>query len=155
MGNNRDLARFESKFEHAECGCWIWKAGLKGGGYGVFWLDGALRGAHRAALFLFKGHALNTPLDAMHSCDTPACVNPEHLSYGTKIDNMRDAARKGRTVNVTDWRGCRNPKAKLTPEKVSEIRVRLEAGETPLSIARHFGVTGGRISQLRKSGWDC
>ena len=36
----------------------------------------------------------------MHSCDTPACINIDHLSAGTRDDNMADMARKGRAVNM-------------------------------------------------------
>ena len=54
-------------------------------------------------------------LIVMHSCDTPRCVNPAHLSQGTQADNAHDRDRKGRWV-----RGRGN--TKLTAEQVAEIR---------------------------------
>ena len=31
---------------------------------------------------------------AMHSCDNPPCVNPEHLSVGNQSQNLIDARRR-------------------------------------------------------------
>lgn len=36
----------------------------------------------------------------MHSCDTPTCFNPEHLSQGTNGDNRDDMKEKGRGSKV-------------------------------------------------------
>jgi hypothetical protein len=35
---------------------------------------------------------------ACHSCDTPACVNPEHVFPGTAQDNYDDAVSKKRSM---------------------------------------------------------
>lgn len=150
MVNNRDLKRFEAKVKKDSSGCWLWQAGKKGGGYGVFWLYGALRGAHRAALSLYKAEPIDVPLDAMHSCDNPACVNPEHLSYGTRTQNMRDASRKGRTVRVGDWSGVRNPKAKLSREMRAEVERLIVQGIPKRLIAEKFGVSSVRIQQIAR-----
>ncbi|QGF19671.1 HNH homing endonuclease [Pectobacterium phage MA2] len=33
-----------------------------------------------------------------HTCDNPRCVNPEHLIGGTKADNNKDRADRGRSA---------------------------------------------------------
>jgi hypothetical protein len=35
-------------------------------------------------------------LQVLHKCDTPLCVNPNHLFLGTQQENLDDARRKGR-----------------------------------------------------------
>ena len=151
MVTQRDVDRFLSKTFVAETGCWEWTAGKKGGGYGTFWISGRLTGAHRAALLLFKGEPLNTPMDAMHSCDNPGCVNPDHISYGTRSDNMKDCSRKGRIRGTRDWRGQKNPKSKLSPEQHDDIVRLVCAGMSRLSASEKFGVTPERVGQLIKA----
>lgn len=55
--------------------------------------------AHRLAYELAVG-----PIPAgyvvLHTCDTPRCVNPDHLKVGTQADNIADAVSKGR---YTAW----------------------------------------------------
>ena len=61
----------------------------------------------------------------MHSCDTPSCVNPDHLSLGTQQDNMNDMVSKKRQAT-----GASHYKTKLTEEQVLDIRTkRLKAIE--------------------------
>jgi hypothetical protein len=76
----------------------------------------------------------------LHRCDNPPCVNPEHLFLGTKGDNNRDAASKGRS------RG----KARLTTQQVNEIRT---SPETQQALGKRFGISQSSVShiQLRKS----
>jgi hypothetical protein len=49
--------------------------------------------AHRAVL---EHHLGPSDLFALHSCDTPACVNIDHLRYGTATENVADMRRRGR-----------------------------------------------------------
>lgn len=51
--------------------------------------------AHRWAYGMFYG-SVPSGFFVMHTCDNPPCINPLHLRVGTHIDNMRDAASKGR-----------------------------------------------------------
>lgn len=97
----RILARFLSKIRIGQPNqCWLWQAGKFRHGYGMFGAGRDINGkcdvryAHRLAFELATGVAPGG-LVVMHSCDTPACCNPFHLSLGTQGDNVRDAAAKG------------------------------------------------------------
>jgi hypothetical protein len=37
-------------------------------------------------------------VDVCHTCDVRCCIEPHHLFNGTRLDNMQDAAKKGRTL---------------------------------------------------------
>lgn len=79
-------------------GCWLWTGHVKKGGYGQFSLTHTRPvGAHRYSYELHNG-AVPAGLFVMHSCDTPACVNPAHLTIGTAKDNTADMIAKGRQL---------------------------------------------------------
>lgn len=89
--------RFESKVMPVpESGCWLWMGKRTHEGYGVFWVGGKGRAAHRYSVELATGSPIPAGLFACHKCDTPSCVNPDHLFLGTTGDNMRDSSQKGR-----------------------------------------------------------
>lgn len=52
--------------------------------------------AHRAVLAFKLGRPLSTDECALHTCDNPPCVNPDHLFVGTNKDNVADSVSKGR-----------------------------------------------------------
>lgn len=90
--------RFEEKVERVPMsGCWIWTAQLEPkNGYGRFQVNGKTMGiAHRISYQIYKGE-IPENLVVMHVCDTPACVNPDHLKLGTITDNNRDCLQKNR-----------------------------------------------------------
>lgn len=76
-------------------GCWIWTGSLFKDGYGHVYRDGTTCSAHRA-MWQFRNGAMAREKHACHSCDTPACVNPDHVWPGTDLDNRRDLLAKGR-----------------------------------------------------------
>lgn len=80
-------------------GCWLWLGGVrKTNGYGIckpLLAVGHGSCAHRVAHIAFKG-PIPDGLDVLHSCDQPSCVNPDHLSLGTRLVNMADMADKKR-----------------------------------------------------------
>lgn len=102
-------------------GCWLWTGNTHPTGYGVIGVRkrDKLKNtfAHRASWFAHKGQDPGR-LKVCHRCDTPACVNPDHLFLGTQKDNLRDMYAKGRLVN----RGSANGSAKLTDDQVRAIR---------------------------------
>ncbi len=130
-------------------GCWVWRGGGKGNGYGSFVLNGKSTPAHRAAFILFND-ASPEGKDVCHRCDNRACVNPDHLFLGTRLENMQDCKRKGRTARgakLGDRRGASGPAAKLSWDDVRKIRASREP--SPVLAARH-GVCASNIDRIRR-----
>lgn len=137
------MARFRKFFTPGNPGeCWLW-TGRKCGGYGEFMFKSRLYKAHRIACSLSK-ELLPTQL-ACHHCDTPACVNPDHLYAGSLKDNANDRERRNRQVHP---RGSDHVHAKLTDERVMDIRSRAANGETQKDLAAAFGVARSLVSSI-------
>jgi len=75
--------------------CWPWKAYRNGCGYGTIQCDGRSLLAHRVVYELTVG-PIPPGMNVLHSCDNPACCNPDHLWTGTQADNIADMYAKGR-----------------------------------------------------------
>lgn len=106
--------------------------------------------AHRVAYEAHHGPLLPGQC-VMHKCDTPACVNPDHLAAGTRGDNNRDAKAKGRTA-----RGIKHHCAKLTEAQVREIRAKRLAGKTLKMLSAEYGVGISNVGMLTRGktwGW--
>lgn len=123
--------------------CWAWQGAITNGGYGLC-RDGdqKTQTAHRVSYEIFTG-AVPEGMDVMHACDNRCCVNPAHLSVGTRAQNMQDAKRKGRTA-----RGERHGRRKLTAEQAEQIK---HAEGTQTVIAKRFGISQTHVHQI-KSG---
>ena len=104
-------------------GCWLWCGATSAKGYAILYkrIEGRYRRFRVARLLL--GLASGEPRMALHLCDNPRCVNPEHLRAGTNGDNMRDAVERRRHSNT---RKSHCPRGHpYTPENT---RVRLRDG---------------------------
>lgn len=124
-------------------GCWIWQLSTVKGGYGQTSWEGSRPNTHRAAYMAWKG-GIRKGLYVLHSCDTPACCNPDHLSLGTQRDNIRDMHRKGRGLIQE-----KHPMARLSAEEVSAIRDLYSARtHTQLEISKMYKVSRPMISLI-------
>lgn len=120
-------------------GCHIWLRAKHQNGYGHLTIDGKKILAHRYAWF--RKHGKWPKPCALHKCDNHPCVNEAHLFEGTKKDNTQDMIAKGRLIVGRRVRGENNVAAKLTDEKVREIRKAFSSGESIRSIARRQTVS--------------
>jgi hypothetical protein len=120
-------------------GCWLWtgcrhadgRGQIQGGG-------GRERGALLTSRLSWELHYGPIPEGAhvLHSCDTPACVRPDHLFLGDHAANMRDRDQKGRVAH-----GTRHYRSVLTRQQVIELRRIYAEGGTFAALARRYGIS--------------
>lgn len=131
-------------------GCWEWQRAILKTGYGAFRKDNRQWRAHRYSHTITNG-PIPAGMDVMHSCDNRKCVNPAHLSIGSRIQNMRDAARKGRMP-----KGEAHVRAKLTYKDAARIRLLCET-MMQKDVAAIFGVhkttVCAVINRHKRGGW--
>ncbi len=136
---------FEAFSKHIKpnnSGCWLW-SGAKRHGYGAFTYRYKSYSAHRMSYMYFKG-PIENGLHIMHSCDNRACINPEHLSVGTRLDNMKDMTNKKRQAH-----GERNGHSKLIESQVLEIREKLKNNIKHIVLSEEYNVSIRTISDIK------
>lgn len=135
--------RFDALYDKSNSGCWLWKGAKTKSGYGLIWIteDKCNRLAHRVSYALHNGVDPDA-LDVCHHCDTPLCVNPEHLFVGTRKDNILDCVAKQRNAF-----GTKNGHSILTDEIVAFIHS-LDGLESQKEIAKRYDVNPSVISRI-------
>lgn len=133
-------ARFSARvMPEPMTGCWLWIGAHDRNGYGRFGIlnirdEWRQQFAHRISWELHRGD-IPVAMCVCHKCDTPACVNPDHLFLGTQQDNLNDMHSKNRA------RG----NVKLTPEQVRSIK----SASSSRGLARALGVNHETVRLIR------
>lgn len=119
--------------------CLIFTGYIAANGYGrVETKTGGVEMAHRVVA---ARHLGPSGMIVLHSCDTPTCVEPKHLRYGTHAENARDKAARTRAP-----RGSRNANAVLTEEQVRAIR---KDARPSAVVAAEYGCGSRTIRNIR------
>lgn len=133
-----------------QAGCKIWTGAKNSSGYGSFVLSSDHSGKHRKMVIAHRfaweleNGAIPEGLCVLHKCDNRLCVNVEHLFLGTRDDNNKDRAAKGRSA---DTHGERHHRAKLTDQQAAEA---LLSSESTSQAAMRLKVSYHTIHKLRK-----
>lgn len=136
--------------------CWVWTGKVDRDGYGLtpYGRDKNVPGrkgsqkAHRVSFELVKGK-ISSGFEILHSCDTPSCCNPAHLSEGTHLENIADCTAKGRNP-----RGERVHLAKISKEKAEEVLIHSLAGLSTIEIVKALGVTYSIVDKIKsRTNW--
>jgi hypothetical protein len=118
--------------------CWPWRGGRSDRGYGYMNQGGRgskMRPATHWALLYFRGEDVPKGQVVCHTCDNPACINPDHVFVGTVSENAIDMVKKGRA-----------PRAKLRPAEVVGIREAKARGMSNSRVARLYAVDRSTVS---------
>lgn len=99
--------------------------------------------AHRVAYVVHRGLKLDDIKGQIvrHTCDNPACVEPEHLLLGTVQDNVADRVSRGR--------GRQGIPRKLTDDQVRYSRQALLLGASYARVGAYLKVTPQVIRQIK------
>ena len=101
--------------------------------------------AHRKA---YRDKHGDLPALLRHTCDNPACSNPEHLVPGTQADNMRDMVSRGRLGKRL---GFDNNQATCDDSVVAAVRSEYTGKHGELTaLGKKYGVSRVTIREWLK-----
>lgn len=120
----RAFERIKARVEVERGGCWMWLGSQTTGGYGQIKVGGKVMATHRVAYMAVHGPIPRGKV-IRHSCDNPACCNPDHVGIGDHEDNTQD---------IRD-RGNARPRRILTAEEHRQAVEMRRAGATKRQIA--------------------
>lgn len=134
-------------------GCWLWSGSVNGSGYGFLHksTNNPFVTAHRYSFFIHKGD-FDRSLCVLHHCDTPCCVNPDHLYLGDPKQNAIDRDSRGRGVKI---RGEDSVLSKLSNDTVIQIFKAAHSGlYFDREVADMFGTTRDNIKNIKhRKNW--
>jgi len=115
--------------------CWIFTGAKQKSGHGMVAFNSyGERYAHRLMYKRVHGD-ISPELNVLHSCNNPACVNPDHLRLGTHADNALDRVLCKNSANN-----------KLTQQNVVAIR---NSSESNGKLSVVYNVTPQQIGRIK------
>lgn len=85
--------------------------------YGQVYFNQKVVRAHRIAWIAYNKKEIPDGLDTRHICKEKACCNPEHLTIGTRKENIQDRREQG-----THTEGEMHPVSTITNEIAIQIK---------------------------------
>lgn len=120
--------------ERVLSGCLLWTAYVDEWGYGRLSWEGKIIGAHQAAWIVHRG-PIPEGAQVLHHCDTPPCIEIEHLYLGSNERNTHDKVMRGRS------------RTKITPCIAFQI---IADPRSAAIVADQFGVSPSLVTAIRR-----
>lgn len=127
-------------------GCWIWVGASfeQRMGYGSFTarkFNIVNQRAHRVSYKIYC-HDIDESQHVLHRCDTPPCINPDHLFLGSWQENMDDKVSK-----LRQNRGDTHGRSKI---KEADALAIIKDNRKQKDIAEQYGVSVPTISDIKR-----
>jgi len=124
--------------------CLTWPFARVAGRYGRVTREGKPHYAHRIMCELRHGPPPTPKHDAAHSCGKgfQGCVNPRHLDWKTRKENMADKLKHG-----THIYGEKCGSAKISDSQAWEI---FQSTELTNTLAKRFGLSKHHIRNIQR-----
>lgn len=128
------------------CDCHLWTAATTSFGYGKLGNEkGGWIQAHRFSFQIHKGEIPENKY-VLHTCDNPACVNPEHLYLGDYKQNAVDRETRIRGNHVN---GTKHGRSVLSQSQVHEIRDAFDTGKYSFrQLGKIYGIDGKSVADI-------
>ncbi|MBW3099279.1 helix-turn-helix domain-containing protein [Pseudohoeflea coraliihabitans] len=112
---------------------------------------GRATNAHSIVCELAHGPKPTPQHECCHSCGNGnmGCVNPRHLYWGTRSDNVRDAIRHGTAYRFEVRTGEDSPSARYSDKQIRAIRAALKRGEKQIAISKKYGISQSHVSRIK------
>lgn len=142
--NGEPLLWIERHADYDGNDCLPWPFERTHYGYGTVKHEGKRRPASRVMCIIVHGKPPTPKHEAAHSCGNGhlGCMNPKHIRWKTKIENIRETLEHG-----TNVRGEKCHFSKLKETDIKTIR-RLARRLTGKEIAKIYGVKGPAITRI-------
>lgn len=132
--------------------CLKWPFETTHHGYGTVKQNGKRRVASRVMCEVAHGRPSDQNMDAAHSCGNGhlGCVNPAHLRWATRSENIHDMKQHG------SFRSAQESKSKHGMTREIAVHVRApRAGRTHAELAEQFNASVTVIGKiLRGESWN-
>lgn len=117
--------------------CLEWTRCFNSDGYPRMGWKGKGNGKVHRILMQLLGHDVNDKV-VRHRCDNPKCLNPDHLTLGTPLENVKDMDDRDRRYKL------------MTEEQVSCVRFLKESFPTMTQkdIGNLVGLDARRVSDI-------
>lgn len=139
--NIRVLEKIQSKTV-SKGDCTIWTGWKDKDGYGRVRVYGKTTGVHRFAWIMEHGE-IPKGMVVCHKCDTPSCVNVDHLFIGTQKTNINDASKKGRLSSGTRSTLCVYP-----DEAIKDVAENLML---PVQALEKYGMSKSHFYRIKSN----
>jgi hypothetical protein len=135
VGLEKWIYRFKGRFTKDNKGCYIFSGNRDCDGYPTMSYKNKRTRANRLSWILAKGD-IPAGYCVCHKCDTPSCINPDHLFLGTNHENTADRNSKNRQA-----KGKRQHVCKLSEEQVKRMRLEhFQEKQSIRTLAAKYGV---------------